>query len=247
MAEITKLRQPPIKEALIDMRVDRRPELSADDIEAAADRLRELYPKCSRIQLNQFNFKLEPEQAPVTNIASSHNGYRFASSDDKKITQFQLDGFTFNWLEPYESWECLYERAHEAWAVYAEVTAPRAITRIGVRYINKLGLPQPVNDFGEYLTSPPNIPEGLPQTVKSFLSRVVMHDSQLGADCILTQAMEAVDLEHDQVPVVLDIDTFIQKRFELTEDPWIQASHLRDLKNRIFFKSITDTALEPYK
>lgn len=247
MAEVTHLTHAPIKEALIDIQVERRSDLSITDLAKATDRLSERFPKVGRIDQNRLDFKLDAGKAPVTNIDHTHHGYRFTSSDGRQIVQFKLDGFTFNWLEPYTTWEELSQQARSAWDIYEELTDPLSVTRLGVRYINHLAFPQPLASFSDYLAAPPAVPAALPQTLESFLSRVVIHDGDLDAQCILTQAMEHSDPEHENIPVFLDIDTIINRRFALNDDFWGTIQRLRDLKNRVFFESITNKTVELYK
>ena len=101
--------------------------------------------------------------------------------------------------------------------------------------------------FEDYLTAPPTIPDALPQSVESFLSRIVIHDGNLDAQCILTQAMESSNPSHENLPITLDIDVIANKRFSLEDDFWRTIENLRDLKNRIFFESITSKTVELYR
>ena len=52
------------------------------------------------------------------------------------------------------------------------------MSRVALRYINQLELPLKHGDqFTQFLTSAPDLPEGAPQAVSQFLSRVMAHDS----------------------------------------------------------------------
>jgi uncharacterized protein (TIGR04255 family) len=100
-----------------------------------------------------------------------------------------------------------------------------------------------LKDFGDYLVCPPEVPEALPQGVSSFLTRIVFHEPNSGAQCILTQALEGPDMENRLVPIVLDIDVFIQHQFLISEGQyWQELDKLRHFKNRVFFESITEKA-----
>lgn len=247
MPKVIPLSQAPIREALIEIRVDRRPDLAVDTLEAAHDRLKEQFPQKRAMQRQEFGVSLKEGKGQVSNVGASKYGFRFDSPDGKRIAQFQLDVFTLNWLAPYESWDKLYTLARRAWNIYLEVAAPVEVTQIGVRFINSLMLPKPVTDLEQYLTCPPRVPQKLPQGVKSFLSRVVVHDTTLGADCIITQAMEGADPKLDTIPIVLDIDTTLRCRIDPHDDFWEIIGKLRHLKNSAFFESVTDTTLEMYK
>ncbi len=104
----------------------------------------------------------------------------------------------------------------------------------------------PIRDFGDYLTAPPLVPEGLPQGVSSFLTRVVIHEPSVGANAIIIQALEQVST--DVAPVILDIDVFkLQPEGVEEKEAWDIIEKLRHFKNQIFFQSITDKLKEMYK
>ncbi|MFQ5787653.1 MAG: TIGR04255 family protein [Thermodesulfobacteriota bacterium] len=173
-------------------------------------------------------------------------GYRYITSDKKQIVQARLDGFTFSRLKPYIKWNDLRDEAHKLWRLYQEATSPESITRVALRYINNLNIPLPIRDFGDYLTAPPTIPEGLPQGVGSFLTRVVMLEPSIGANAIITQALEQI--APGRAPIILDIDVFkLQEKGIEEKEAWDTIEKLRHFKNKIFFKSITNRLKEMYQ
>ena len=102
-----------------------------------------------------------------------------------------------------------------------------------------------MRDFSDYLTAAPSIPEKLPQGISSFFTRVVLPDPTTGAVAIVTHALESV-VTPKVVPIIIDIDVFIERTFENHEKAWATIDMLHDMKNLIFFESVTDKALEPY-
>ena len=157
-----------------------------------------------------------------------------------------MDGFTFSRLTLYETWELFRDEAYRLWEKYKEITAP-VITRVALRYINKMEIPLPIKDFSDYLTAAPNVPEGLPQGVSSFLTRVVIHEPSIDAAAIITQALDQI-VNLNVFPIILDIDVFKQRSEGINEeDAWDILEKLRHFKNEIFFKSITEKAKELFQ
>jgi uncharacterized protein (TIGR04255 family) len=104
----------------------------------------------------------------------------------------------------------------------------------------------PIKDFDEYLAAAPRVPEGLPQGVSSFLTRVVIHEPSVEANSIITQALESVVGE--VVPIILDIDVFKLRPEGIEEESiWSTLENLRIIKNRIFFASITKKLKEMFE
>jgi uncharacterized protein (TIGR04255 family) len=113
-----------------------------------------------------------------------------------------------------------------------------------------LNLPFPMQDFDEYLTAPPIIPQELPQVISSFLTRVVLTEPALGVSAIITQALEPIPpiADINRLPVILDIDVFKQDPKGIDEtDAWNTIEQLRHFKNKIFDKSITSKLMEIYR
>jgi hypothetical protein len=76
------------------------------------------------------------------------------------------------------------------------------------------------------------MPDAAPQTVSSFLSRIVARDGE--DTVILTQRLESAPGRSD--PVTLDIDVFRVGEFSPDGvDLVVVLQRLRELKNRVFF------------
>ena len=237
------LAKAPITEALIDIRIRVRDDLKIDQLYSIYESISKEYPNKKERSLWEGRVEFKKGEIPVSTDAEMVNGYVFISADEKQVFQARLDGFTFNRLKPYETWDCFRDEARRLWEKYSEVTSPE-ITRVALRYINKVELPLPITDFSEYLTAAPIVPAGLPQGVTSFLSRVVIHEPEISAAGIITQALEQM-VDPDIIPVILDIDVFKQKSEGMSEEEaWQILERLRNFKNKIFFKSITEKARE---
>jgi uncharacterized protein (TIGR04255 family) len=248
MARERHLSRAPITEALIDIRV----KLPADkqDLKLIKMFTMEIqrqspgqFPEEKEIRDLQMMFEVGPP--PRQETKSSHVGYRYDSKDGKRVIQTKLDGFTFSWLKPYENWEILRREAYATWQLYRDLMKPEAITRIATRFINQIEIPGPLIDFDDYLTAAPVIPKALPQAYSSFLTRMAVPDQTNQVMIIITQAFQQ-GVDPKVVPVVLDIDVFIEKLFASETESWDtmawdKIDSLRAIKNRVFFESITET------
>lgn len=243
MAKYTHLENAPITEALVDIRVKMREDLTVEQLESIYNSISGQYPDKKARHKWEGKFEFKKGELPVSLGTETIDGYIFTSTDQKQIFQARLDGFTFSRLKPYETWERLRDEAYRLWQKYREVVSPE-ITRVALRYINKMEFPLPIKDFSDYLTAAPIVPEGLPQGVSSFLTRVVIHEPSIDAAAIITQALEQV-VNPNLVPLILDIDVFKQKSEGISEkDAWDTLEKLRHFKNKIFFESITEKAKE---
>lgn len=238
------LRDAPIHEALIDLRVRLPKDVDAEDLKQAHERLRENYPQLGARLRGQFELTFDADGSATQRATQKAiDGHLFKSADEKRIVQFRLDGFTYNWLRPYDRWEVFRDEARRLWRIYVDHAKPEVITRVAVRYINRLPLPAPVTEFGDFLTAPPRVPETLPQGVSSFLTRVVIHEPQKRFTGIITQALEGI-VDPTIVPILLDIDASREADFAVDgQEAWEILEELRNFKNKIFFESITERTL----
>lgn len=246
---IPVLKNAPIIEALIDIRVKLPATTDVKSIDVLFEKIKNQYPTRQELRISEFSFDLKPDADPVKAAKLRVNGYRYISADKKLIFQARLDGFTVSRLRPYTEWKDLRDEARKLWQFYKDIMKPEAITRVALRYINNLNIPLPMNDFADYLTAPPIVPEGLPQEINSFLTRVMLPEPAIGANAIITQALEAVApaQETTHLPVILDIDVFRLNPNGIEEnDAWNTIEQFRHFKNKIFIMSITPKLKETY-
>ncbi len=241
------LRNAPIREAILDVRTPRREDL---DISLLGDLCKALpdYPVIQDRLLYMGELKIHTgpdvysEQREV-----QRDGFRAVSEDGNQIAQFRLDGFSFSRMRPYTSWPEVESEARRLWELYAQTVAPQKVTRLAVRYVNHLRIPFPVQDLKAYLQGIPDLPEGWPQNVSSFLYRNTLLDPERGLSAHVTLALTD-DVDQDKIGLIFDIDAFVDGEFPLpTEEFWGTFGSLRDLKNRVFFNGVTEKTLEAYE
>ncbi len=240
------LRHAPIFEAIFDFRIKARPEFHAEEFATVGSQLASRFPKMEKRQAFQTTIKTQPEGPPPVVQDLGLQGYFFRDVDEKTIAQFRIDGFTFNRLHPYTSWDELFPVVKELWSVYSTVARPQVVTRLAVRYINRIPLPPGPITFEEYLRGAPVVPPELPQNVSSFLTRITIHEPEMMIAAHIVQALE-VDTER-RLTTILDIDAFKEAEFSVG-DPTIEETfnRLRIFKNRIFFSSLTEKTLRSFE
>ena len=241
------LRYAPITEAIIDFRVKAHPEFRPKAFTSLQTQLSSRFPKMDEYRGLQATFGMirGRGQPPVVQDLGLQ-GYVFKTSDEKTIAQFRVDGFTFNRLRPYTGWEELFPQALDLWHLYSRVSGPEVITRLAVRYINRITLPAGAITFETYLRAAPVIPPELPQSISSFLTRVTIADPHTDIAAHVAQALEANTPEQHLI-VILDIDAYKQSEFAV-DDPMIEQilQQLREFKNQIFFNSLTEETLRQF-
>src|SRR5439155_5432026 len=146
----------PIVEAVIDVRARAEGAWVEQGVRRHFEQILSGYAYLDSQQTFQGEFEIKAGQPPRQSVRElGLKGVRFRSTDERHIAQFNRDGFVFSRLQPYESWEQLSREATRLWQFYAELARPTEIQRVGVRYINRIQLPQRELQFEDYIEPAP--------------------------------------------------------------------------------------------
>ncbi|MGE3171797.1 MAG: TIGR04255 family protein [Planctomycetota bacterium] len=243
MSTWPRLSKAPIVEGLIDIRVEPSASASGTALKAAADELAAEFPSRSELHAFVAQFQIAPTPpAPALTTADTPQGFILRSLDEKWVAQFRVDGFTVSRLHPYSDWEELKTKTAALWSRYLAAAKPAKVVRIACRYINRVPLPVGESFDKTFLTSFAVGPS-LPQSVAGYLLRVALPFEEQNALAILTQSLEG-----NATDCILDIDVFSENPQGIDQASlWDKLGNLRDIKNRIFFGSFTEAALERFK
>jgi len=238
------LSKAPIVEAVIDFRVLLQEQAKSETFADLSASIGEQYGQNSPLQSIGARFGIENGQVVNAVDIPTTVGWRYQS--ETEIVQFRINGFTFSKIAPYTTWEEVFGEARRLWDVYLEVYDPKQVSRVAVRYINQMRLDAPAN-LVEYLESPPSLPGLIPQTIREFLSRVHVEDRSRGASAVIVQALEP-QVDSRVISILLDIDAFRDVNTAPTDPTLLSIfQQLRELKNDIFFASITEKTVEMYE
>lgn len=238
----------PITEALLDIRVDLPATVDTSVLESYYDYVKIRFPEKKQQILFQASFQMSPNGQPASAPPTSQpSGFLFHSSIENKIVQARMNGFTFNKLKPYEKWSTFRDEARELWDEYAKISTPLRITRIGLRYVNRIEIPLPINDFSEYILTFPEIAPDLPQEISHFFMQLAIPNRDLPATALINETMEQTP-DNSKIALIFDIDVWQDTILvDNKEKIWDEFEKLRNFKNDVFFKSLTNKAKELFK
>lgn len=230
----------PIIEAVLEFVFSN--ETAQSVIESAARRVETAYSQKDIEETAEFQFdrsrKAESVPAKWTWL-----GLKLSSPDRADILDFRKDRFVCIRLAPYSSWDVFRAKATDGWAAWRKSAGSLEIKRIGLRYINRIDIPNPDNaliQIEEYLTILPRAPAILTEAMTAY---TVQASRPLGSDqCTVTLTSSSV-----ASPLVgyasfaLDIDVYRSENIPRREDAlWDLVDLMRGHKNRIFEACITD-------
>lgn len=235
----------PIAEAVIDLHVEPRDGLALADLESFAAEVQRDYP--TRKKRFQAQGRIEIGDQLSTSASSRQVGWAFVTSDEKHVVQASLDEFTFSRLAPYESWDPFRCEARRWWRVYRQLTAPQRVTRLGVRYINRIDIPAAHVEMKDYFRTSPEISPDLPQTMEAFFLHVTLPQDDIDCHAVLNETV-VPSVTAGTTSVVLDIDLFRMAEVPADDQAiWELFETLRSRKNVIFEACITDRTRELFR
>lgn len=232
----------PIREALIDLRV--APEINATaELLAVKQRLRGAFPTATELTQVRHQFKVGSPQAALHDVRQV--GFALHSEDKKRIVQARANGFAYSQLKPYDSWQVLLDGARAAWGDYVELASPTSVIRWSLRYINRIELPhRNFPGFAKYLRTFLTLGPGIPEAVSGLFMRFVI-PQETGSAAVVTIAIDEVGTTNDVIPVILDIDVSGEGKLDPHDAAiWQRLGEHREVKNTIFYGSLTPEALE---
>ncbi len=245
---VFKLKNPPIIEAVLDIECDLPPNLKIETLKSAAQlELGKSYPKVQSVLEHQFQARLN--ESPELTIKGGVVGLQFRHSDEKQVVQFRAQGFSFNRLAPYTSLDAYLPQIKKAWTAYVKLASPVQIRIIRLRYINRILLPF-VNgriEMNEHFQNGPHVADEKGLTLIGFLNQYTAVDVNTGYQ--VNSVLTAQAPEDDNLPVIFDNSAMALETMEPENWTAIRSKiiELRQLKNRIFRNTLTETCLNRYQ
>ena len=245
-----KLKNAPIVEAVVDLDCDMPPDY---DLSGAEETFREVfageYPGHRTRHIQEFRIEQKGEETSSHSESLGIQSLHFLSSDEKQLVQARAQGYSFNRLAPYDSLDDYLPEVERTWKLFREIAKPIEINIVRLRYINRIPLPTDGQgiELDDYLKLGPRIADDEKMRLKSFLNQYTAVDTKSGheATVVLTLGPE----DSAVLPVIFDncvakvtiIEPFDWARIAET----IQA--LREFKNQIFVRTLTERCLDLFR
>lgn len=234
----------PITEAVIEIRAHAMETVTWNESEILAKLKSQLpdYPEHRPTRGFESQFQIRPGQEPsVATRDLGLQGFQFASTDKKRITNFQRVRFSFSWLHPYPNWKDFSGEALRLWKIHQGLAQPLEIQRLGVRFINRITVPAGRISVENYFKGFPEELGDLGLIFENFLHRnVLLVPGHPYAMNIIKTVQPASAPGIAEPALILDIDVYTREAFK-TSDEEIKRrlAEMRWLKNKAFFGIIT--------
>lgn len=239
MADLYK--RPPITEAVIGINFSEP--LEPTKLGKADKKFAKFYPQHTVVQNYDVKVLLGQDGRANADDTRVVDGHRRSSIDSDELLVLWPAEFVVSQLAPYPGWEAFIARFERDWRAWRQVTGYREISRIGLRFINRIDIPI-VDDKVEhekYL----NIYARLPELIGS----VNGYSTQIGTEindikCLLkvnSGTVRAPILEHSSFLLDIDFGRMLDVP-QRDEDILALLNEIRVKKNEVFEACITKRA-----
>ncbi len=247
------LSRAPIVEAVVDFRTRAEVPWRQQDVQESLNRQLPDYKKNELMFDFSVSFHVElnaqPDAQGASHTESSRRtqdwiGVKVETSDGINIGMFTRAGFTYSRLPPYEDWDRFSTEALRLWSVHHSMARSSDIQRLGVRFINRLEVPTENLDLSNYFQGFGTAPGRLP--VAGFFYRDVL---ACPPSAYLINVIRTLRLPEAAPPttvqLLLDIDVSSTEAL-VPDDARIKhrLGEMAWIKNRVFFDSLTEAALD---
>ncbi len=256
MQEFPTLKNPPIVEAVLDVRVFKEVPIDPAYLENLEDALGSAYLVKKTIGMFEARLPAANQLGPgrkheVTNMV---HGYRYETPKDdfQFVAMFRTDGMALSLLGDYSSWKRLYDEMLRLWAVYHHTVEPDSIVRLGTRFINRIDFQG--GAYSDFFTAPVPKPVTVRGRMESLqvVSRYSYDGQVVPVKGVLRHTLE--EYNNTDSSAIIDIDAFVEltgdsEQREISDlssmEPFLDS--LRAVKNDLFFSSLTQEAIQSFE
>lgn len=255
MATAKPLSRAPIQEALLDI-LFQGAGAPLSDLEATIAPLRA--QGWTIKHLHTLNATLGPfqpadvmEAVPLSTVSQHLDGVSATSSDERRVVMVRPARLTVSRVNGYDNWEDLEGQTEAVFKNFVPKLRPTAVRRIAARFINRVPPNPRFSSYDELLERAPlPLPSFESARISNFLRRHVVED--LPGGCIANLSIGTVVPEPGEdtsglQALLIDIDVYkvctLEPTFEELRGHFRQ---IRDIKNMLFFGSLTEQGLEQF-
>lgn len=244
-----KLDRAPIVEAVVDIDCDTPVGRSLESLKESAKSAFGSAYQVFRLRIVQAHrFVLDPDLLKPPQSETAVGALQFFKADEKQLVQVRSNGFSFNRLAPYGSFDEYLPEIRRTWDQYREFATPSQVRRLSLRYINRIILPAREEiELNEYFRVAPRLPDETGFVLTGFTQQQTATERTTGN--IVQTVLAGQPPVTDGTPIIFDNTAQAELATEPADWESIERKllELRWLKNRVFRLTLTDTCLNLFR
>ena len=253
MSKHQMYRNPPIEEAICEFQFKPSQDWNLTVPGKFHMNLATEYPgKPQTRRVVNISLRAHSDQAPNLGYDEGSARVQMPTEDKKRMVSIGRDVLSIHMLRPYHDttrgseigWLEFRSRIKNALEAYWKVVHPKGVSKVGMRYINKIVVPEKTARIESYIKCVVPVVTGLPDYPSNFVSRAE-YPFDDGVRLVVSQGTTGSPT--DNVGFLLDLDVVWEAPEPVSlPDALEKAEMLRDRERQAFETVITDLAREAF-
>lgn len=220
-----KYANPPIVEAVCEFRMTADTNWDMTIPGLIYERIKDVFPEKEQHGVQEVEIKEGPEG--LQKQVRTSGRVWFLTKEKNAFVQVGDHVLAVNCLAPYPTWESFRPRIESAFQALTSVVVVKGLDRIGLRYINRIEIHDPVIDLNQYFQFRPSLPKSMANEMTDFIVGTVLLPAKTFDRCkvqLATAAFEKADVGN----FVLDLDYYLAQGAPLGADKalqWVENAH----------------------
>ena len=234
---------PPIIEAICELRFVESDDWNITLPGRLYERLQTEYAsKPSQIRAITAELGISQDQKHSVNVENQLGSVQLSSKDNRHVIRVSPDSLSIHTLAPYEGWDDFAPRIMRVMDNYVDIAEPVGVSRLSVRYLNRIVIPETSFSLSEYFTAAPTSPNVSDLSISAFLWRNELEFSDAPISVVMNMA--TVESEAGTSAFMVDLD--VNQQWDTSgllkpEDVSDAIDILHEREGLVFEGTITDS------
>ena len=244
------LKNAPIVEAVLDLDCDLPPSLDFAALQnAVKDAYNDRYPTFRPVFFQEAKIESKSDApAEMSVLRQGLQAFQCFDKTEKQLVQVRAQGYSFNRLTPYTRMDDYLPEIERTWSLFLKLVCPVQLRVVRLRYINRILLPLTNGkvELEQYLKM--NLrPADDNLMMTGFLNQYAAVEKETGHEVNVVVTSQPPD--NDRLPIIFDNCVACAAKVQPQDWTWILAKiqSLRDLKNRVFENTLSETCLKLFQ
>jgi len=168
------------------------------------DRVKDNFPVKRQREIQEAQVAFAGSGEAAASVRRLPPWMQFLSEKGDRLIQLARDLLVVNQLQPYPSFEDWEPVIYSALDVYRDLAQPKGVARLGMRYINRVVIPEPVILMEDYFTVYPHLPRAMGEEHGRFMVRFEVPAPKRGHSVLVTFG-SAPSHESNEIVHMLDL------------------------------------------
>ncbi|WP_303180128.1 TIGR04255 family protein [uncultured Butyricimonas sp.] len=240
------LLKPPVIMAIFQLKISPNRDVKFSNLIANDENIKRIFPQRSDNYHSHLGLgTIAPGISTIKVKADTKiNSYTYFSEDKKEKFIIDTDSVTYITENIYTGWESFKKKIFTCVHLIWEQLQEYDIDRTSVRFVNKFTIDSFMNPLDYFTKTISSSTEEIIYPLNKYTFRLFLEIPEFDSVSIVNHALEPTEIK-DRVEYFLDIDALclekIPIKWEAIED---KLEKLHEVKNNIFFDSLTDKTKE---